>query len=345
MNKSLITALVVSMSLSCAAEPPEGEPQSESSIDGSIEKFGVITDSQADLRRWSALWQMAQTGSIEFCVQEAQSTTERRAVEATCAPAVNGWLALLNQGPPDASFPAWTRRSVNVTFGCSAASYKIRLFAGRSNNNVWGKQINLDRNWNSRPNVLTHEFGHSLGLADTYSYSGGTLAGQPGSMMQNAVKFTNDDKAGVWAMWSYLTTGQVRCGPGYVESSATNAGFSDAMCRPSGTTNPTCDNRCSSRGYHEGECRDNWKCTGGCLERVSSCSVTPCTNSCRQYGYTEGQCRDNWKCTSGCLQRVTSCSVSTCTDKNANCSAWASQGECSANPGYMKTSCCASCSR
>jgi len=32
-----------------------------------------------------------------------------------------------------------------------------------------------------------------------------------------------------------------------------------------------------------------------------------------------------------------------CTDSDANCSYWASIGECSANPGYMLTSCCASC--
>jgi len=308
MTRSLFTVLAVSMSLSCAAEMPEVDTQSESSVDGGVEKFGVITGSQADLRRWSALWQMAQTGAIEFCVQGAQSTSERQAIEAKCAPAVNGWLALLNQGPPDSSFPAWTRRSVNVTFGCSAASYKIKLFTGRSNNNVWGKQINLDRT--PQPNELTHEFGHSLGLADTYNYSAaGGLAGQPASMMQNAVRFTSDDKAAVWAMWSYLSTGQVRCGPGYVESSVTNAGFPDAMCRPSGTSNPTCENRCSDHGYHEGECRGNWRCTSGCLKQVASCSG------------------------------------STCTDKNTNCKAWASRGECSANPGYMRTNCCASCSR
>jgi len=32
-----------------------------------------------------------------------------------------------------------------------------------------------------------------------------------------------------------------------------------------------------------------------------------------------------------------------CTDRNANCSYWASRGECTKNPGYMLTNCCASC--
>jgi len=32
-----------------------------------------------------------------------------------------------------------------------------------------------------------------------------------------------------------------------------------------------------------------------------------------------------------------------CSDKNTNCAAWARRGECTKNPGYMLTSCCASC--
>ena len=32
-----------------------------------------------------------------------------------------------------------------------------------------------------------------------------------------------------------------------------------------------------------------------------------------------------------------------CTDSNRNCASWASRGECSRNPGYMLTNCCASC--
>ena len=33
----------------------------------------------------------------------------------------------------------------------------------------------------------------------------------------------------------------------------------------------------------------------------------------------------------------------TCRDSNSNCAGWARAGECSKNPGYMLTSCCASC--
>jgi hypothetical protein len=32
-----------------------------------------------------------------------------------------------------------------------------------------------------------------------------------------------------------------------------------------------------------------------------------------------------------------------CTDSNEQCAVWAAHGECAANPGYMQTSCCASC--
>ena len=32
-----------------------------------------------------------------------------------------------------------------------------------------------------------------------------------------------------------------------------------------------------------------------------------------------------------------------CMDLDKRCSAWAAQGECSANPGYMRQSCCRAC--
>lgn len=85
------------------------------------------------------------------------------------------------------------------------------------------------------------------------------------------------------------------------------------MCKPSGSTGDgsSCQNQCSARGYREGECRDNWKCSRACLERVSSCSTTQCTYNCGDFRFVEGECRGNWKCSRGCMQQVASCSSST----------------------------------
>jgi hypothetical protein len=54
-----------------------------------------------------------------------------------------------------------------------------------------------------------------------------------------------------------------------------------------------------------------------------------------------GECSRNpaYMLTSCCA----SCAAGTCTDSNANCGYWASIGECSRNPGYMRTGCCSSC--
>ena len=40
---------------------------------------------------------------------------------------------------------------------------------------------------------------------------------------------------------------------------------------------------------------------------------------------------------------VTGLTAGQCTDGNSRCAVWASRGECSKNPSYMLTSCCAGC--
>ncbi len=88
---------------------------------------------------------------------------------------------------------------------------------------------------------------------------------------------------------------------------------------------------------------------------VTSCHVgapgnsSYCTDSCpcdEGEGDCDGktQCKANLICQEqGTVDRCVRDSGGTCRDSNANCSSWARRGECSKNPGYMLTNCCASC--
>ncbi len=85
-------------------------------------------------------------------------------------------------------------------------------------------------------------------------------------------------------------------------------------------------------------CRDKnttcaaWGRNGECIKNPGY-MLTNCAASCRQCttGGTTGG--DPGGTTGG----------TTCRDSNTSCAAWARSGECSRNPAYMLTSCCASC--
>ncbi len=67
-----------------------------------------------------------------------------------------------------------------------------------------------------------------------------------------------------------------------------------------------------------------------------------CTRAAEEHSYTAaGEKSILANCGLSC--NVCPSSSGSCTDSNSNCAGWARQGECSKNPGYMLTSCCASC--
>jgi hypothetical protein len=296
------------------------------------EKFGLIDENGA--KNWSALWHMNQTGTIEFCIRNQRNQSDRLSVQDAARYSVDSWVDLLSKNPPDSSYPSWKRARVTTTFGCSVSSYRIDLVNGRSNCPYSEKRINLgyDTPWQ----VLAHEFGHSMGLADTYSYTnnGGALPGQPDSMMQGATRFTDDDYHAIWSLWNFITTGRVRCGPGYTPSRDYN-GWGNAMCEPGRGEDPQhCQHgTCSSEGYcengwrctdgcwervercrrtantcengacsGEGRCERGWLCRDGCWDYVGGCGSSSCDYRCSDFNYREGQCYNNWRCRNGCLQ-------------------------------------------
>lgn len=330
------------------------------------ERFGVIANKQMPIKNWSALLHMDQYGSIEFCIRNTRNTSEKQMVEQDAIRAVNEWLDLMKRGAPDSSYPAWRRSRVDVSFGCGNGSYTIAMFEGRSNCEYWNRKINLGYGYESRKYVLTHEFGHSMGLADTYSYSGGTIKYQPDSMMQSAQRFTDDDYKGIWALWNYIKTGDMRCGPGYVQATKVNTAY-DELCKPGSSQDQNQD---------QGTCTDtnsncsSWASRGYCTGQYESYMKTNCCKSCKGTSDNNNNdtCRDtdgncaSWAnkgyCSdsryrdwmqSNCCQSCKGSSnnntttTTTCKDLNSQCAAWASRGECSRNPGYMEVYCKKSC--
>ncbi len=69
------------------------------------------------------------------------------------------------------------------------------------------------------------------------------------------------------------------------------------------------------------------------------------TTRCPQMGMTQA-CPDTLTRTYAVpLDSSGGGSTNTCVDTNTNCAAWAGAGECTKNPNYMLTGCCASCKR
>ena len=298
-----VTVALVCIGLAFASCGDDSSPTLQSATSRQ-DRFGIIDRGQ--VRQWSALWHMSERGSISFCIRNARSSSETQTLRGYARYAVSSWISRMNQGPPDSSYPAWQRSSVDVSFGCTSGAWTIAMFNGRSNCEYDRKRINLG--YGTGREVLTHEFGHAMGLADTYSYRGGNIAGQPVAMMQSGT-FSQDDYYGLWALWRFLVTGNFQCGPGYVRAYNGNYQW-DLMCKPGqnggGVTN--CKYACSDYGYSEGQCYRGWLCSNGCIEYIGTCSrVANCRYACSDYGFQEGECRNRWKCKNGCLRRVKRC--------------------------------------
>ncbi len=78
----------------------------------------------------------------------------------------------------------------------------------------------------------------------------------------------------------------------------------------------------------------------GCSEWVGY----DCSRAAEEHGYTAaGEKSILANCGLSCKVCGGGGTPDTCRDSNSNCADWARAGECSKNPGYMLTSCCASC--
>jgi hypothetical protein len=253
-------ALALCLTSCIGANDEGGEP---------AEKFGIIDD--RGIKNWSALWHVSQHGSVEFCLREIQSNSERQRIENAARNAVDGWVNLLNDADIPSGFTQWRDRRVTTTFGCSRDAYTIAMKSGGGGVcSPREKSIRLGRN--ARDQVLAHEFGHAMGMADTYVYgSGGAIPGQPTAMMQNAQRFTRDDEIGALALWHFINTGKIRCGPGtgYVRSNRRSSN-GHPLCEPGQGDDDNDDDNdgggCEDSRQYRRQC-PQWARAGFCDDR------------------------------------------------------------------------------
>lgn len=253
----------------------EGAQQRQEEVKG---RFGVIE--RDTIKNWSALWHMAETGSIQFCIinkayhaEEDEDAMISR-LKDKLEYAVDAWTSLLKKDPPDGSFPSWKRSSIAVRFGCSGDYYDITIsYSGSSVGiNTRSARMNIHYKQISEKPVA-HEFGHMMGLADTYKEG---HEEQPDSMMKSLV-WSDDDKFAIWALWKFLKTGVMSCGPGYIENS-------HGQCIPGSDPEEEPGSACTP--LHE-QCKTNDDCCTGLECKVRAvgeppiCSAKPKTTKTR----------------------------------------------------------------
>jgi len=320
----------------------------ESGVD---EKYGVFTEeymSWEQLRSVSPLMTLDETGSLNVCIEFPQPVATQdeyqAMIERNFTTAVERWNEMLNEDPPpdqgDFVFPPWNRATVAVEYTCSGSPL-YRISADVANDRAYAevdqRRIVLDADSFTDDgrlfNVLAHEYGHLMGLADTYTEPaiGLDVYGQPDSMMQTAMGFTEDDRAGIWNLWRYLQFGGAACGPGY-STQAHNMWGTYCIQGEGGDGGDDaggdwdgggCDFACADYGIAAGQCFQDfsgayWECDdGGCLNRVYACTgggvTADCEINCDWYGVAPGDCfqdggGNSWQCdAAGCLQYVADC--------------------------------------
>lgn len=309
------------------------------------DKYGVMSDryvSRSFLRSVSTLVAIDEAGELNVCVQvsgaaSAPADYESR-IRAAVQHAADSWNALLNEPPPpdapDLRFPPWIRESVAINFTCSGS--RLYSFYGNTSNDrayaqIARREVQLDTScvWNDRRlrNVVMHEYGHLMGLSDTYTEPevGLDVYGQPASMMQSSWSLTDDDRAGIWNLWRYLELGGDPCGPGYDVQAVNSWGTYCILSADEvdGGGDSGCAVGCSDYDVTPGDCFADasavlWECDDRrCLNRVLECSgdddAATCEILCSWHDLEPGGCttRDDgssWACDAeGCLHRVESC--------------------------------------
>lgn len=166
-----------------------------------------------------------------------------------------------------------------------------------------------------------HEYGHQLGLGDTYTEAGYQVPiGQPQGIMNIAWEvsdLTADDVAAVRHVWSMIRTGSDDpCSddyqPGQVQENNLGSRFCVPLNGDPGGDDPA---ECADTHPHCGY----WASVGYCSN--DPFVISECCASCED-------AQDQ----------------SQCVDENPNCGYWASVGNCNNQYAqYMSNNCCASC--
>jgi hypothetical protein len=149
--------------------------------------------------------------------------------------AINAWTGAL-QGNP-----YWKYETVDVTFGGGNYSVIVDTAIQRSYAIPELREIHLSPSYLASwdPNsfrVILHEFGHMMGLADTYSEGGyQTPINQPSGIMNYAYLYDElqpDDIAGAIAVYEYANGRGPFCRGIYVPGGAYENKNQIAFCAP-----------------------------------------------------------------------------------------------------------------
>lgn len=248
-TRGLIVGVVVAaMSISIAACRPR--PVDDPAA--SRAKFGI------DPTQGSMLKSIAANASIKVCYRFRDASVEagrEREIVGMLREMVSVWNTEL-VGMSDPAWPVsnvtvevvpgkcWWWNTLQVDFWATQPSWYSSFgttrthFDSRGSINVASEHTLGDSL--ALRSTLLHEYGHVLGLADTYVTPGvNEPVGQPDSLMQSVLVSPDqsssggggvsvisvgssqadsprpDDRAGIRAMWRYVKTGRLDCGPGY----------------------------------------------------------------------------------------------------------------------------------
>jgi ShK domain-like len=289
------TCLMFATAIGCA---PGGEPESTKGADDSTQEpdtqasaYSVLNTLSYSILREYDTAAKTQGANILYpvCVtaEFGITTAQRQSLLALEQKAINAWNdALKGQ-------TGWRVQSIRLNLvggatptSCPPSSNGLRVYklvvlanANRGSADFTNFTNNIGNSEWKTGDVRRemHEYGHQVGLGDTYTEAGYELpVNQPPSIMNlyyNVQGLTQDDIDAVRQIWTMIRTNSTNpCAPGYGPGQATLNKNGHRFCV---------------------------KLNGG----------------------GGGQCSDS----------------------NSNCKSWASSGECTKNPGYMLTSCCASC--
>ena len=246
------------LALGCDSPPPAAEPRRTTTshfsalpVDASSSILPVLKSTNGQPKVCVAL-----LGYDDAAASDAMDT-----IQALLEDTTNQWNALVQD------YPGWTVQTItpNVSFAteeCTAANgadfnvnvwhdvqqFQSEYCAARflticSAATRWDEKTMFLGPWNRdqvvdelAPFTILHEYGHLLGLGDTYRIEGFNdwEGEQPASVMNGeSTELTSDDQLGLWVTLRGIETGVRSCDGFGTEMTMTLNGFNALMCDPS----------------------------------------------------------------------------------------------------------------
>jgi hypothetical protein len=214
-----------------------------------------------DANKW-LLPKIAKTSALNACIvyqgNVKPTSFQIRAKENSLAVAVIKWNAALKRANVGWKIDAVALKTLSGIGQCPAANYDMTILVWtdsatwnrdhakgqRSYADVNRGEIHLDpeafdglpsgdlRQW-----VIVHEYGHLLGLGDTYTEKGESQPQEshPPSVYRGEGGTWDpspDDIAGIGAVWKYIETGSFSCPQGYKKGTGWANGGTPYYCVP-----------------------------------------------------------------------------------------------------------------